>query len=175
MAFFLNDKSAPGALSWTVVVTGAILRTLMRLPASVALICLVLIRVLTGVWTLVLLEAAPACPLVSLFDDIEGARSLVFIVGIVLSSEVSDRRMCSNALPYTCAVDWPSSGDDGELWELLQHKVPQALQPTLEKDKGKSQKVKVKNPWPWYLALERGQITKHKTILDTGYWILDTG
>ena len=72
-------NSAPGVLSRVPVGTRDVLRTLMRLPAGVALNRLV--RIL--VRTLLLLEVAPATPLVTLFGNSERTGSLIRVAGIL--------------------------------------------------------------------------------------------
>ena len=72
-------NSAPGVLSRVPVGTRDVLRTLMRLPAGVALNRLVLI----WVGALLLLEMAPATPFVALFGGSERAGSWINLSGLL--------------------------------------------------------------------------------------------
>ena len=81
----------------------------MRLSAGVALNLLVLI--LVGVF--LLLEAAPASPLVALLGTCERTWSRILVAGL-LGAEITDRRMSSNGLSDTCAVDRAPLGGNFE-------------------------------------------------------------
>ena len=89
----------------------SVVRTLMRLPAGVALNPLLLVRILVGAF--LLLEAAPAPPLVALLGKCERTWSRI-LFAVLLRAEITDGRMCGNTLSNTRAVDRAPLGGDFE-------------------------------------------------------------
>ena len=89
----------------------SVVRTLMRLPAGVALNPLLLVLIRMGVF--LLLEAAPASPLVALLGKCERTRSRILLAGL-LRAVITDGRVCSKSLSDARAVDRAPLGGNFE-------------------------------------------------------------